>query len=702
MIETTTANDTITATSATLGATDRVIDSSTTDFDTMDITLTAAMAGTTTITKVEKVNFNLDMFDGSAAATVNATNITGAEITVSSAKLGFNGEAGVTGAGANTIVAGSKITDLAVIGLTEGTVNAGAADVVAMTGTTGRANTLIVNGDVSVTNTTSTLTTINATADSVVTYDTTVANAATVTGSSDVTLKMAVADVVAGASVTNSMTSGALNLTLTDAGTADATNFAVDKITLAAAGANVITVANGQALEVAATATGTDLTLDTTTSLASTASVDTAVSLGTVTIGDTDMTTTVNASAALTIADLATAGSKVALAGAGDLTVTTSDGANVDASALTGDLVFTSTVATDIKGGSGDNTITLSDNNAGYTGQAGVDTLAIAALTGTNTVGAALAAGNDVVSLASGLAGILAIDAGLGTDIIKVAAGGDISGITMTDSSGFEVITLVDDLITSGAQLNGQDYTIKGTVSADRTETVTVNGATGLTTETINLSGITIDSTVGEDNGIAPTATVFINGQDAVKDTITGTSASDQIEGGTGKDVITGGAGDDFFVFADDDSLEASMAKITDYQAAAASSDNDKLVLGTTTTLTAADNVVDVATNGTAPVQAIFADAVGTVDIAFSAKGIMTLVGTSADVALADTLAEYIDIAESVLAVSGDLVAFEFGGNTYVLEDDGVVDTSTVLELTDVVDIVGISATAAADTIFVV
>lgn len=73
-ITTNNGNDTITADILTLTATDSVVDSSTTDSDTMNITLNADVASTVTITKVENINLS-----GLGDRTVDMTHITGVD-----------------------------------------------------------------------------------------------------------------------------------------------------------------------------------------------------------------------------------------------------------------------------------------------------------------------------------------------------------------------------------------------------------------------------------------------------------------------------------------------------------------------------------------------------------------------------------------------------------------------------------------------
>lgn len=69
-------------------------------------------------------------------------------------------------------------------------------------------------------------------------------------------------------------------------------------------------------------------------------------------------------------------------------------------------------------------------------------------------------------------------------------------------------------------------------------------------------------------------------------------------------------------------------------------------------------------------------------------NGIMTLSG--ADAASVDTLAEWIAQAEAAIGNS-EVVAFEFSGNTYVLDSAAGGTTDMVIELTGVTGVAGIA-----------
>jgi len=176
--------------------------------------------------------------------------------------------------------------------------------------------------------------------------------------------------------------------------------------------------------------------------------------------------------------------------------------------------------------------------------------------------------------------------------------------------------------------------------------------------------------------------------------------------------ILTGGAGKDVFVFADAQSISTAYDKVTDFGALATDAEFDTLDI-----VLATDNVYhslvkasahDV-TNHTTETET------GTVT-AYTTNGVIKLTGTQ--ISTVDTLAEWLLIAADVV-VNGYVdnggsdagsetvtTAFEFGGNTYVVTgDDGDSDntyaTESVVELTGLVGVIGISTTEANNVIHV-
>jgi len=415
----------------------------------------------------------------------------------------------------------------------------------------------------------------------------------------------------------------------------------------------------------------------------------------------------------VTVADTATATTLDASGLTGDLTLTANTGALVDVLGPSGDATYTTGTATNTfqgQGGADDVTVGALVAGARVAVQmgAGADTLtlqATAANNGDEIIVADMGSGNDTVEYVD-FDGELTLEGGAGSDTLEVTNGDDLSGETMT-LTGMEVLAVQD--AAAGAVV-AQTLTVDNDQiesftsisilppvgTSDDTLAVTVSAEEA----SVDLSGLTVGDSIS----------FTINGTNGTTTTIVGSSADDTIDAGTAATSVTGGAGDNDYTIADGDSTEASMMAIQDYKAAAAAGDNDTLTIGTTDVVT--DATVDVSAVGT-----IFASTTGTVN-AVVTDGMMTLTGTASDRALANTLAEYIDIAEAVIAAQGDdgngttgdeiyALGFVFGGDTYVLEftEDattaGDYDTTTVVRLVGITDADEIAGTAAADTILI-
>lgn len=226
---------------------------------------------------------------------------------------------------------------------------------------------------------------------------------------------------------------------------------------------------------------------------------------------------------------------------------------------------------------------------------------------------------------------------------------------------------------------------------------------TNLTIDASALTGgirVTADGTNNVLKGGASNNT--LNGGAGV-DTLVGQGGKDLLIGGTGADTMTGGAGADVFQIANGDSTGTAFDKITDYQALASSGDTIKL---TTASVAAA---VTTPVN----VSAATTDATDTITATVSSTGIISLGGSGA--ANVDTLAEWVAVALTAGVVNtgdaGTVAAktamFEFGGNSYVISvydadgSDPVLSVAQMTELTGQVGLVGVSTTAAANTVLI-
>ena len=215
-------------------------------------------------------------------------------------------------------------------------------------------------------------------------------------------------------------------------------------------------------------------------------------------------------------------------------------------------------------GGTGANTLTLSNDvftNNGSTTLTVLDADTAGATTGS---AAGLSAANGVTykntaassttdSVTSGAGddlfetfedSLVAADvfaAGAGTDTLKIKLdGGNLGATTLTNVSKIEVITLTTDATARTASItlvDGNFQSVAGTVNA-----ATMTGALTLDASAEDDSSLTINAGVGND---------IITGTDktTVGDTINGGTGTDTIEGSKGGDIITGGAGADDFVY---------------------------------------------------------------------------------------------------------------------------------------------------------
>jgi Ca2+-binding RTX toxin-like protein len=277
----------------------------------------------------------------------------------------------------------------------------------------------------------------------------------------------------------------------------------------------------------------------------------------------------------------------------------------------------------------------------------------------------------------------------------KIAAS-DVSGATLQlaeDGTGTAVFTVVADQTT----INLSNFTFASSF-ASGTDSVVVNASS-------SSSGVTVTGTSGDDTITGSNANDTLSGG-AAADTISGGTGNDTINGGSGADTLTGGAGDDEFDFASGTSTEASMDKITDYQAAAADADNDTIDL-----VTGAKG----ANSASIDVKSAIAGGGGSETVtATVTNGVVTLSGS--DAGLINTLSEWIDAVsvDGVIKKAADdadavgVVAFQLSGNTYLVESNDTFDNNTanvsivsVIELTGLTGVTAVADAAAANTVLI-
>jgi len=725
-------NDTITAASGTLEGTDIIIDQSSTDNDTLNVTYkTADMTLTPTISKIENINVTIDAFAGTTT-TFAATNVTGATITLGSTKLGYDGAAGVTAAAANNVTAGTNVTTLTVAGLTTGTVNAGSATTANITSAAATDTVNVkVNGNVALNTTTGTKAAITTTAASDIDYNSAAGTTlTTVAGTSNNILSMARADVVSTHTVTNNST-GTLTLSVTDSGAFDATKFDVDSIVLEGGTTNAATIATGASITTAVIQDTLSIVGANATAATNTVTLTTSKNLTTSTTFTDIATANIVATANITIDDLVSTTQDVNLSGTANVTVTTTDAAKLDASALVGILTLDVTTAdSEVLGGSGNNVITFGEFDSSFVGKDGNDTITVAATSsfaiqtgnGVNTIDAkTLSTGTLAVTGGTGIdtvkfdftiaAATVAMNGGAGNDIILVGDGlastTDLNSAATWAVESFEVLAIKD---AAASSVINQTVTLKGSQMAGFTSAVIQGPATGTSDDTFAI-GVTADTATTDLSalviGSVAKTTVTITGA-VTADTIKATNGNDVIITSGGADVIDiSQGGSDTITIAEGESASTAMVSITGFNITDSTSASDKLNLDATTA--SADTV----TGGALDVKAAIASGTGseTVTVSINASGIATLGG--ADAAAIDTLAEWIAVMKTdgvLFTTTGDdnstggaeamtSAAFQFGGNTYVVSAVDADTTAGTSDVTfDIIELVGVTGADALAT----
>jgi hypothetical protein len=549
----TAGNDLIKAPAGTLAATDLIIDQSTTDNDTLNITATAAVPAAK-ISNIENINVNWDAF---GTATVDATNISGAKnLTVSSSKLGFLGNVDVIAAGANTVTAGAgAVGTLTVSGGTSAVVNAGAAKTVVVnpigdatkalsatvtagattesitvgafktttvtgtdatktitiTGTPGATDVanVTVTKDASVTVAGAVLETLNITAadgNKVTLAAPAFLKDVAVTSTGKATLVVGSADIT-GMTVTNATTG--LTIDLTSAAAADLTKVAFDTLNLKNALAGDVTVKTGANIKADVDlAANKILTADEATATADSVTLTLSVDQTALNVVDGNKTIeTLNIASALkaddadkTLTIAALTAKNAVVTGADKVTVTSFTGESLTATALTGDLTVTqggaaAATATVVGSATAKNTVTFiaTTQNTAYVGGAGADIVTLAQTTGDSST--VLGNGANTFTATALTDGNAVVQGGTGVDTITVAATLD-ANIVVQAGGG-------DDVVTYGAT------TGLGTI-----ELGAGNDKLTLSAGTIAGANLKIDGGEGTD-------TLVLNGKDISLGTVT-------------------------------------------------------------------------------------------------------------------------------------------------------------------------------------
>ena len=582
-------DDTISATSVTLTAGDVIVDTTTTDNDTLTVVITNAdnADAPAAVSGIENVVYDIQSF---STPTIDLTGVNGAAISANTSQVLGATSVTVTGlAATNSFTSGAALTGTLNVTLAEGSNSVvtsaagtiaiedageeGASLVSSKAGTTAAPVTINVEGDgdddgaVSATaNDALSISAVGAVSlntnagvsgtdqvenltlsgnGAAATYTIGASDAVekiTLIGDQDVTVSAGAADLET-ETVTDATTAGTTTVSLTGTGLGQAATNGFTKI-----GADVLELAgtahtSSAAIDIADGST-VRVATDQTNALAIASSVSDVASAD----GAADETVTLNVvidqSAALTVTDFEVINVNVEAKSATDTDTAramTVDGAYTAESgnvAATGS-EMTLTGALDI--GSSSFTALVVDAS-GYTGNITHTVDADKTLTFKS------GAGDDVITAET--AKTQTIDGGAGTDKLVLVA--DMSKVTF---SSFEVMNAA---VTSSAatydfkasQLDGYNAVVAqtGTVSGtSNTAVIEINAASSIDSASIDLSGLSFDNTTLVSVVVDGTKTAStMLATDAL--TITGTMANDTITGNQGADTITAGEGDDVIV----------------------------------------------------------------------------------------------------------------------------------------------------------
>ena len=344
-------------------------------------------------------------------------------------------------------------------------------------------------------------------------------------------------------------------------------------------------------------------------------------------------------------------------------------------------------------GGAGDDILVAEDSDALIDGGAGTDTVqfddAVSAL---NLINSDLV-GVEVVKITSTdsytydfseQGESLTIRGGSHDDIIIGAKGVD----KLYGGDGDDTLVAQDSdaLIDGGANTSEGGVTGKDTVqfatSVSAAKLLDLDLVNVEVIEITNLGNARYDFSVQTealeiDGGTGNDTIIGGRGDDTIQggggaDSLAGGAGADQIHGDAGADTLTGGAGADVFHFAAGDASTISFDRITDFVVNdSVKTVYDSLDFGTGASVAAnTDTDTDVATPSGNEGKAI---------TAAIKHGVITLSGV--DAALVNSLSEWLAVARVMVDSNQEIGAFEFGGSTYVYQENGDADQDLLIQL---------------------
>jgi len=548
----TSGSDTFEGTTTNLSADDRILDSTTTDNDTFNLTATADPVAMD-VTNVENININWDAF---GSPDIDLDNISGSStVTLSSSKTGYLGNANFTNVGETNISLGAGVTGTVEIDEAEdntitntvaetlnittadGTivVNAGAAETVLLSGADNATIVATSADDITVQNAFDTLdltvgvdadVLLDGASDAVITLrseadvqldvnGTFEAETITLAGAGAITLDFAQAADVNGLELVNG---GAIILADNFGAASTISDVTHTSITAEASlGADSTVTANDGVSLVFEDDIVNDLTLvlasaDDSSSDSATITVE-VTQAGTIDVASStttdfetltligDGSSDITMSAKVDVAD----GTLVLQSPTNDLTISAGIAGTVDATAMTTDLTYDQSGAADatVVLGSGDNDVSLAgtSHESTITGGDGDDNVDFATTTG--TAAALLGNGDNVVDVLSVTSGDVIVTTGSGDDVITIDS--LTSGEVVVNAGDGDNTIDMDPGTLAGAEVvvnagNGDDtfeFDSANAVATSATESIAIDLGTG--TNTLSFAGMasTIDLTAG-------------------------------------------------------------------------------------------------------------------------------------------------------------------------------------------------------------
>jgi S-layer protein len=355
-------------------------------------------------------------------------------------------------------------------------------------------------------------------------------------------------------------------------------------------------------------------------------------------------------------------------------------------------------------------TVNLRDANTGT-----ADTLNITISNATNaalTAGTVTAANVETVNIST-------VDAGVGADVAAtidtatlVAIGA--TTVTVSGNNGLNLTNTGNVAITT--------FNASGVVGNGATDTAANLAVTFVSANTTAAATVTITGGAGNDALTGNAAIDSISGADgddvidgaAGNDILNGGTGNDSLTGGAGADVMTGGTGRDAFVQASTIGATTSSPTATPDQIADFGITTAAIAAGTAIANVAAFQA-GVFGGLAADILSINLTAAGPADQAITVEantvaggvagqaagvtatvtsGILTLSGVGATAV--DTLGEWLVEAAAIAATAGDILAFQFGTNTFVYAENGALDV--LVQLTGVSGATGLVEISGATT----